>query len=319
MLSFGFIPCFAWQQEMDKNNVRVFSREIPNSNIREYRAITVIDAGPEVIIEVFRDIPSAPRWMPNCVSSKEIGRKNNYNLMLYLILGVPGPISDRDLLLYARIKYDQNNAVATIQLNSIKEPIVPFNKKYVRMTEFEGYYTFEYIGKNKTKAVYTLKTDPMFSIPAFIINSSLKDGAHYTLVKMREMVKDKRYIIAGENSPDKRLMDGILKDKKKVKNVITARLKEYIKDTDVDEMVAENMNIVDTIFRNNGSYEGFKTAFMMGCEIYLLEKYKKDIQAVKEAINNNEYEKQVVDIIFYGNGADELPVEKTINKRLKSY
>jgi hypothetical protein len=182
-----------WKLAKDAEGIKVYTRPVPGSAANEFKGIAEIDAPIEVIVEVFKDIPSFTQWYGFCKEIKLLRHDQENHRVMYFVLKTMGPVKDRDLVMEAFDKFDKQAGTYTIAIDALKEDLVPVQDKYVRMTDLNASYVMNRIDPDKTHVVYTVKADPAGYIPAFISNIIQKDQPFLTLKGLREMVKKDVY------------------------------------------------------------------------------------------------------------------------------
>ena len=182
-----------WTLAKDAEGIKVFTRPVPGSAANEFKGIAEIDAPIEVIVEVFKDIPSFTQWYGFCKEIKQLKHDPENHRVIYFVLKTMGPVKDRDLVMEAFDKFDKQAGTNTIAISALKEELVPIQDKYVRMTDLNATYSMNRIDQDQTHVVYLVKADPAGYIPAFISNIIQKDQPFLTLKGLREMVKKDVY------------------------------------------------------------------------------------------------------------------------------
>ena len=182
-----------WKLAKEAEGIKVFTRSVPGSSADEFKGIAEIDAPVEVIVEVFKDIPSFTQWYGFCKEIKLLKHDSENHRVMYFVLKTMGPVKDRDLVMEAFDKFDKQAGTNTIAISALKEELVPIQDKYVRMTDLNATYSMNRIDQDRTHVVYTVKADPAGYIPAFISNIIQKDQPFLTLKGLREMVKKDVY------------------------------------------------------------------------------------------------------------------------------
>ena len=182
-----------WTLAKEGEGIKVFTRVVPGSTANEFKGIAEIDAPIEVIVQVFKDIPSFTQWYGFCKEIKLLKHDPDNHRIMYFVLKTMGPVKDRDLVMEAFDKFDKQAGKNTITITALKEELVPLQDKYVRMTDLTATYSMDRIDQDRTHVVYTVKADPAGYIPAFISNIIQKDQPFLTLKGLREMVKKDVY------------------------------------------------------------------------------------------------------------------------------
>jgi len=65
-----------WRTVRSADGITVHTRDVADSDMDEFKAVTVLPARIEVISEVFRDGSSYSKWMADCIEARIVkGRK----------------------------------------------------------------------------------------------------------------------------------------------------------------------------------------------------------------------------------------------------
>jgi len=182
-----------WKLAKHSENIKVYTREVPGSDANEFKGVADVDAPLEVILEVFKDIPSFPQWYGFCKEIKLLKQNTENHRIIYFVLETTGPVKDRDMVIDTRDSKDLQAGKALITMAAFKEDYVPRVSKYVRMTDMAGSAVLNRVDQDTTAVVYTVKADPAGYIPSFISNMLQKEQPFLTLKGLREMVKKDVY------------------------------------------------------------------------------------------------------------------------------
>ena len=106
--------------------------------------------------------------------------------MIYQVFGLPWPVNDRDYVYDARAYWKGEKLV--LALKSTKHPKAP-KTIGVRANLKHSYYYLTPKGENKTHVVVEIHTDPMGSLPSWLVNIIQKKWPIKTLSGIRRMVK----------------------------------------------------------------------------------------------------------------------------------
>ena len=186
-----------WKLDKDKHGVQSYSRAVYGSSIKEYRAVAVANYPIEVLLEVLIDVPSFPKWMPNCKEAeilkefhKGLERGNYY---VHIVFSTMWPASERDLILESVPKTDWDKGVSVIRLNKLENYPLPLKKGLVRVQEFSSEFKFEYISRDKTMVTFTTYVDPVGSVPLSLAAMQTSNVPYGTLVGLQKIAADPRY------------------------------------------------------------------------------------------------------------------------------
>jgi hypothetical protein len=182
-----------WKLAKDREGIKVYTRSVPGSSANEFRGVADVDAPLEVVLEVFKDIPSYPQWYGFCKEIRLLKQEGDTHRIIYFVLETTGPVKDRDMVVDVRDTKDLKAGRAEILMKAFKEDYVPRTGTYVRMTEMSGSCILTRVDRDRTGVVYTVRADPAGYIPAFLSNVIQKDQPFLTLKGLREMVKKDAY------------------------------------------------------------------------------------------------------------------------------
>lgn len=190
-----------WKLERDKNNVKVFTRDVAGSAFKAFRGETVIDAELNRAMALMDDTAACTEWMHTCKSPVLIGKLNPLERYSYMVNDLPWPVTDRALLLHATISQRMSDRVVTVNLESVdpdtlaeaQQALVPGDKGVVLIEKAKGFFRFTPIDEQHTHVEYQMHTEPSGALPAALVNSMLVDTPFYTLKSMQSVVLAEKY------------------------------------------------------------------------------------------------------------------------------
>jgi len=277
----GFLPSRAvtavekWELVIEKNDIKVYSRSIEGSNLRELKGIAVLDAKMEVIGEVLRDAQAFPQWMKNCKEARIIKKYDELNYIVYTALDMPWPTSDRDVVIRSSAAVEPNTGSLIINSRAVKEPLVPVRKGHVRMTELTQQFILNYIDRDRTMVIYKHIASSGGNIPIILVNFESKNYPYEILLGLRRMVKKEKYIESAKIF--------ILKNKPLAVTMLKARVKKIITNKKIIEKIVNDSNLVEQILMTEGSEREIAKMILK----VLLNDYITDRELIGKIINND--------------------------------
>lgn len=175
---------------LDKNNVKVWTYKDSNNSVLSYKSETMFDVPIEKAVALVLDLEHAPRWAPNIAKVELLSRDDKKGeFTIYMILHFPFPLKNRDMVARGKITKDANGNI------SIKNKAIiggkAKNANYVRMTNYEGDWTFQKLGSNKVKVSNAGFADPEGAIPSSVANMFVEQMPYQMLQKMKlELAKN---------------------------------------------------------------------------------------------------------------------------------
>ncbi len=182
-----------WREVRNSNGIRVLTRPSAGSDLDEFKGVTTVDAGIEVVVELIRDVDAQPQWMADCIEARVIKKFTEDDVLVYNMTKAPWPVSNRDVVVRSRGGQDAKSGKVSIVFTALKESSVPPRAGVVRMTDLLGQWHLSKIGEEKTEVVYIMRANPGGNIPAALANLSSKNLPYRTLINMKEMVKKEKY------------------------------------------------------------------------------------------------------------------------------
>ncbi len=182
-----------WVLTKEKEGVKIYQREIPNSNLKQMRMISTIKGNSlSSFAALFQDLENYDEWVYSCIESKLLKKLAENEIVYYINSDFPWPLDDRDFVLKNTISQDNK----TLAFHSKS---VAYNNFYgaksgiVRVKVFDAEWVITPMGNGKFGLVYTFSTDPAGDIPTWIINSFMDVGPLQTLKGMERYAQSAKY------------------------------------------------------------------------------------------------------------------------------
>ena len=185
-LSFQLSAQTDWVLEKDKNEVKVYTCDMPGSSLKAYKGITIVESNVESLVKTLQDVSNFEEWMPD-IAEAELKTLDNNIQVHYLVNSAPFPVSDRDCYYQFTYQYEGENVNVTMQ--ALPE-YGPEESRNVRIPYAKGFWLFEKITDKTTRITYQAHADPGGSIPSWLANSAVVDTPFETLSNLKEYVKE---------------------------------------------------------------------------------------------------------------------------------
>ena len=182
-----------WVLEKKKAGIQIFLREVAGSGLKEFRGVTCLqNTRLASLVKLLDDTESYTEWLHKCKEAKLLKRISERERITYLVIDSPWPIRDRDSINYSIIHQDVKSLAIRIQIIG-KKDFIGEKSGLVRIPMMKGYWLFKPLKDGTTMVVYQMHSDPGGSIPHWLANSSVIDIPYCTLLKLRAIVKKKKY------------------------------------------------------------------------------------------------------------------------------
>ena len=176
-----------WQQALDKEGIKVFTRPREGSCIKEYRGVVKVDASASQLVAILKDNAIAPQWMYHTKKCELVRGISDMEWENYYQYSFPFPVSNRDMA----VKFSMiQGADKKVSLHMVSVPdIVEQKDGFTRVMHAEGGITLTPQGDGKTEVAYTFFVNPAGYIPVFLINTFITESPYNTLSHLRELLK----------------------------------------------------------------------------------------------------------------------------------
>jgi hypothetical protein len=182
-----------WTRVLQRDDIEVFTRAVPGSDLDEFLGTMIIDAPVNVIEAVIDDVPASPQWMADCREARTIRIIDENSSVVLNVTKTPWPVWDRETLLLSTKQRDVKMGTVMFRFHSIHDPNIPVGKQNVRIPAVDGQWILIPVEKDRTKVTYTVKSNPGGSIPKFIAAQKSRDIPYKTLLGLTQMVKKEKY------------------------------------------------------------------------------------------------------------------------------
>ena len=206
-----------WKEVKNHSGIKVYTRNVPGSDIDEFKGVGVVDARLEVLASILRDVSASQYWMANTEHAEEIKKLEGEGMIVLNITRLPWPLKLREALVRITVRMDYSKGYANIDMQGINDPdLKPVSGNYVRMRYVHASVILEYIDREHTRVTYTARIDPGGNIPVNIANLFVVKIPFDSISSLRGLAAQEKFITAGRNSKDRVIIDqnvalGILK------------------------------------------------------------------------------------------------------------
>ena len=177
---------------LHRNNIKVWTYQTKNNPVFQYKAETTFDVPLERAVAVVLDVERTPQWVPYVGKAQLLSRdEKKGEFTLYMVLDFPFPLKDRDVVIKGKMSKNADGSIS-IKNNAIKNNY-PEQPDVIRLTRYEGDWTFQKLANNKVKVSTTDYEDPAGAIPLSFVNMFVQQQPYQMLMKMKKEVNNPLY------------------------------------------------------------------------------------------------------------------------------
>ena len=179
----------AWKLEKDKNGIKVWTRKVDNSQLKEFKVCAILNTTVDKLISFFKNVSKYDQWMYKVdKDSPKIIKKNNDNdYYTYLTISVP-LIKSRDAITH--MVFNPPDAKGDIIINLDGTPnLIAKNDNFIRIPLMKAYFKIDPVGNGKVELIHQAFSKVGGSIPDFFVNMGSVDAPFYMFTKLKELVQ----------------------------------------------------------------------------------------------------------------------------------
>ena len=182
-----------WKLAKQANGVTIYSRPHAGSKLKDFKAISEIDASTKTVHNVIDDVEHYSSFMPYTTEARVLERKHD-SILTYQRLS-PKIVSDRDYTIRIEKKsWPTENGSAYLSRWKQANEQGPLEQHGVfRVKLCEGSWLLEPLEANKTRATYFVFSDSGITVPAFLANTISETGITKLFAAVRKQAKDPKY------------------------------------------------------------------------------------------------------------------------------
>ena len=90
----GYASEAEWCLYIEKKDIKVYARPIPNSALKEYRAKTILDENIRIVSAVLDNVPGGVEWIPFCMIARELGEMPGGRRLVLNVSDFPWPFQE---------------------------------------------------------------------------------------------------------------------------------------------------------------------------------------------------------------------------------
>ena len=176
-----------WKLAKDSDGIEVYTRNRDDSNLKEFYAVTAIDATMDDLVAVIDDVESYPEWQSNVQSTTLLDQEVSHQWHMYITTDVPWPAKDRDLVLFTQRV--ENDSGAVHYNFACKPGHYDEQNKMIRVEVAAGSWRLTPLDNGAIEVYHTFYMDPGGTIPDWVVNMFIVDGPYKTLKNLRDLVE----------------------------------------------------------------------------------------------------------------------------------
>lgn len=175
----------SWELEKDENSIKVWTRAMADSDIKEFKMETIIDESLNTIIAGLIDLNKLSDWYMYINEVRVDTVIGSNRAQYFMVFDLPWPVRDRYAEIDASMELTADGARVDLKAfdGDVKE-----NDGMVRVLVMRAEYNIQKLNGNQTKITHTGHMEPAGYIPAWLANSGVSDGPLESFTRFKEVL-----------------------------------------------------------------------------------------------------------------------------------
>lgn len=174
----------AWTLEKEGDRIALYTSEVEGSPFLAVKVTATIKAPMGKVLDILGDGNGCSEWRAMCKSSEIVKAVSDQERYIYMVLNLPWPISDRDLVMHSVAVTDTEAKSVTVKLNTSSDSHP--DQDYVR-AESNGHYTVVATGDEIVKFTWVMHTDLRGKLSPGMINPQLSSSTLKDVKSLMEL------------------------------------------------------------------------------------------------------------------------------------
>ena len=172
--------------DQEKDGIAVYTRPVADSPFLQVKGTVALNSPAARVSELMGDGNGCAQWRTTCKSSTVLEQVSDAERYIYLVLDLPWPAADRDLVMHSKTVVDAASQTATVELvsDSSRHPA----QDYVR-AESQGKFVIRAVGEDRVEFTYIMHTDLGGDLPPRAVNSRLAETTLDELIRLRKLAE----------------------------------------------------------------------------------------------------------------------------------
>lgn len=175
-----------WKLESEKNGIKIYTRPVIGSKLKQVKAITQVNAPLQSVMQVLTDYPNYKNWVNNVTESYIVDQPADSVHYVYTFEDAPWPVQNRYHV--AKMTLNTSPKSSTLTFKSMPN----FMDKSSDAIEFERYEGWWKVSEEQDKTCrieYILDENPGGYVPTWLVNYLAVDAPLKTLENLKALIE----------------------------------------------------------------------------------------------------------------------------------
>lgn len=177
----------AWKLEKDKSGIRVYSRHLTGSKLKEVKVNCELNATLSQLVAFISDIDHYKEAVYRVANASLVKRVSDREFYYYSETQMVWPVSNRDLVIH--MEFEMDRAARILRIRGANAPeMVPQKKGVVRIPYWHSLWTVQEINSKRLRIEYVFTVDPGGELPLWLVNALIAVGPYQSFSGMEQLL-----------------------------------------------------------------------------------------------------------------------------------
>ncbi|TYA53810.1 SRPBCC family protein [Formosa maritima] len=180
-----------WDLVKEESGIKVYTKPVSTSDFKAFKATMTIDESIHAFLSVLYDVEGLLDWGYKLNDVTLLKRSGDSLQIYYAEAKVPFPYKNRDGIYSNSFKWNPKTKTLFVEIKLL-ENYMAAKEDLVRLTG-KGYWKAKVLDSGRLEIDFEMQVDPGGGIPAWMANMFADDSPYFTMVEIRNVIKNKKY------------------------------------------------------------------------------------------------------------------------------
>lgn len=175
-----------WKLESEKNGIKIYTRPVIGSKLKQVKAITSVKAPMATVVHVLTDYQNYKKWVNNVTESYVVDQPADSIHYVYTHEDAPWPVQNRYHV--SRMTLTTNGSTSTLTFKSVPNYIQQ-SQKAIEFERYEGWWKVSATGSGSCRIELILDENPGGYVPPWLVNYMAVDAPLKTLENLKAVIE----------------------------------------------------------------------------------------------------------------------------------
>jgi hypothetical protein len=179
-----------WEFAKEKDGIKIYTRKEDGGTLKSFKGAAVLHTEMNKVCALLGNAKSFDWWDKDITEIKVLSFDPGKYIQYYLVYDVPWPLSDRDLVVDARITVDPVSGAETILAKPLSN-VIPEKPDLIRIKKYWQKWTVTPMATGIVQVTLEGFVDPGGSVPAWLYNMVITETPLKVIREVRKRVENR--------------------------------------------------------------------------------------------------------------------------------